>query len=61
MLATELVAVVLTLVAVYLTTRQNIWCWPLAMVSVTVYALVFHQAKLYAEVGLQGLYFALAV
>ena len=61
MLATELVAVGLTLVAVYLTTRQNIWCWPLGMVSVTLYALVFQQARLYAEVGLQGLYFALAV
>ena len=57
----ELVAVVITLVAVYLTTRQNIWCWPLGMVSVTLYALVFFQAKLYADTGLQGLYFALAV
>ena len=61
MLTTELVAVVLTLVAVYLTIRQNIWCWPLGMVSVTFYALVFYQAKLYADMGLQGLYFALAV
>ena len=33
MLATELVAVGLTLVAVYLRTGQNIWCWPLGMVS----------------------------
>ncbi|MCZ6726748.1 MAG: nicotinamide riboside transporter PnuC [Acidobacteria bacterium] len=57
----ELVAVVLTLAAVYLTTRQNIWCWPLGMVSVTLYALVFYQAKLYADMGLQGLYFALAI
>ncbi len=61
MLPTELVAVVITLVAVYLTTRQNIWCWPLGMVSVTLYALVFYQAKLYADMGLQGLYFALAI
>ena len=58
---TELVAVVLTLAAVYLTTRQNIWCWPLGMVSVALYAVVFYQAKLYADMGLQGLYFALAV
>ncbi len=61
MLPTELVAVVVTLAAVYLTTRQNIWCWPLGMVSVTLYALVFRQAKLYADMGLQGLFFALAV
>ena len=61
MLTLELVAVVLTLVAVYLTIRQYIWCWPLGMVSVTLYALVFYQAKLYADMGLQGLYFALAI
>ncbi len=60
MLPIELVAVVVTLAAVYLTTRQNIWCWPLGMLSVTLYALVFYQAKLYADMGLQGIYFALA-
>jgi nicotinamide mononucleotide transporter len=60
MLPLELIAVVLTLAAVYLTTRQNVWCWPLGMVSVTLYALVFQQAKLYADMGLQGLYFGLA-
>ena len=57
----ELIAVVVTLAAVYLTARQIIWCWPLGMVSVTLYAAVFYQAKLYADMGLQGLYFALAI
>ncbi len=60
MFSLELVAVVLTLTAVYLTARQIIWCWPLAMVSVTLYAVVFRDARLYADMGLQGLYFALA-
>ena len=61
MILLELVAVVLTLLAVFLTARQIIWCWPLAMVSVTLYAAVFFQAKLYADMGLQALYFALAM
>ncbi len=52
---------VVTLLAVYLTTRQIIWCWPLAMVSVTLYAIVFYGARLYADMGLQGLYLGLAV
>jgi len=56
----EFVAVGLTLLAVYLTTRQVIWCWPLSMLSVALYAVVFYQAQLYAEVGLQGLYFGLS-
>ena len=60
MISLEIIAVLLTLVAVYLTTRQIIWCWPLGMVSVVLYAVVFYQAKLYADMGLQGLYFALA-
>lgn len=57
----ELVAVILTLVAVYLTARQVIWCWPIAMVSVVLYAGVFWQARLYADMGLQAVYLALAV
>ena len=61
MSALELAAVVVTLVAVYLTAKQIIWCWPIALVSVTMYAIVFHQAKLYADMGLQVIYFALAI
>jgi nicotinamide mononucleotide transporter len=52
--------VAVTLLAVYLTARQVIWCWPLGMVSVVLYAVVFQQARLYADMGLQGLYFVLA-
>lgn len=61
MITLELIAVVVTLVAVYLTARQIIWCWPLGLVSVTLYAAVFFQAKLYADMGLQALYFGLAI
>ncbi len=61
MLSLELLAVVLTLAAVYLTVRQIIWCWPLALISVLLYASVFYDARLYADMGLQGLYFGLAV
>ena len=61
MIPLEIIAVVVTLAAVYLTVRQIIWCWPLGMVSVVLYAAVFYQSKLYADMGLQVLYFALAV
>jgi len=57
----ELIAVAVTLIAVYLTTRQIIWCWPLGLVSVTLYAIIFFQVKLYADMGLQGIYFALSL
>lgn len=57
----EVVAVVVTVAAVWLTARQVIWCWPLALLSVTLYAVVFFQAKLYADMGLQVVYFVLAL
>jgi len=56
----EWIAVAITLLAVYLTTREIVWCWPIGMVSVVLYAWVFFRAKLYADMGLQALYFALA-
>lgn len=61
MITLEFIAVVVTLIAVYLTTRQIIWCWPLGLISVNLYAAVFFHAKLYADMGLQALYFGLAV
>ena len=57
----EIVAVAVTLLAVWLTAREVIWCWPLALVSVTLYAIIFYQAKLYADMGLQGVYFVLSI
>ncbi len=54
-------AVAVTLTAVWLTTRQIVWCWPVGLVSVSMYAWVFYQAKLYADMGLQGIYFALSI
>lgn len=56
----ETLAVAVTLAAVWLTTRQNVWCWPLALVSVTLYGWVFYEARLYADAGLQAVYFGLA-
>ena len=61
MLLLEFIAVAVTLLAVYLTARQVIWCWPLGMISVTLYAVVFFQSKLYADMGLQAIYFTLAI
>jgi nicotinamide mononucleotide transporter len=47
--------------AVWLTTRQQIWCWPIGIVSVLLYVFVFYEARLYATMGLQVVYVALAV
>jgi nicotinamide mononucleotide transporter len=46
---------------VWLSVRQNILSWPTAIVNVVLYAVVFYQAKLYADMGLQVIYAALSV
>lgn len=46
---------------VWLTAKENVWCWPVGLVNVAIYAVVFHGAKLYADMGLQVLYFALCL
>jgi nicotinamide mononucleotide transporter len=57
----ELLAAVTGAVSVWLSVRQNIWSWPLAIVNVVLYALVFWNAKLYADMGLQVVYAILSV
>ena len=57
----ELIAAVVGAVSVYLSVRQNIWSWPTAIVNVVLYTLVFHDAKLYADMGLQVIYAVLSV
>lgn len=53
----EWAAFLLSLVYVVLNARQNIWCWPIGAASVIVYAWVFYTSKLYADSGLQIIYF----
>ena len=57
----EIFAVATTLACVWLTVRQNIWTWPLGLVAVTLYGIFFYQHRLYADMGLQVVYFAFNV
>lgn len=56
----ELTAAAFGIAAVFLSARQNVWNWPLGIVNVTLYIIVFHEAKLYAQMGLQVVYVVLA-
>ena len=46
--------------SVYLSARQNVWNWPLGIINVALYIIVFYEAKLYADMGLQAVYVVLA-
>lgn len=57
----ELLAAVTGAISVWLSVKQNIWSWPTAIVNVVLYAVVFWDAKLYADMGLQVIYAALSI
>lgn len=50
---TELAGFVTGVMCVALLVRQNIWNWPIAVINAVFYIIVFWNAKLYADVGLQ--------
>lgn len=52
----EVSAVLLSALAVWLTVRQNLLCWPLGLVSVLLYAWIFFDVKLYSDMLLQLVY-----
>lgn len=57
----EAIAVVFGLFCVWLSIRQNIWCWPTGLVQVVLYLVVFYHAKLYSDLVLHGIYVVLQV
>jgi nicotinamide mononucleotide transporter len=49
----SILAFVFGLAGVWFTIQKNIWCWPLALVSVLASLLEFYQQKLFGDMGLQ--------
>jgi nicotinamide mononucleotide transporter len=48
----EKIAVACGLGNIYLTVKQNIWCWPVGVVMVTLYIYIFFTTKLYSDAAL---------
>ncbi|MFT5923243.1 MAG: nicotinamide mononucleotide transporter [Paraglaciecola sp.] len=57
----EGVAVALALAYVWLAARQNIWCWPCALVSTGIYTWLFWNVSLPFHTGLNFYYLIMAV
>ncbi len=57
----EAIGFVTGAICVWLTVRENIWNFPLGLVNVAAFSVVFVRAGLYADAGLQGVYFLLGL
>ncbi|MEP6701337.1 MAG: nicotinamide riboside transporter PnuC [Betaproteobacteria bacterium] len=57
----EIAGFILSVFAVWLTARQHILCWPIGILSVAVYAVIFVDVKLYSDAGLQVIFAFLQV
>ena len=53
----EIVGAITGLVCVWLAARQNVWTWPIALISVVCYFIFFYQIRLYADMWLQLFFF----
>jgi nicotinamide mononucleotide transporter len=52
----EIAAFTVSVLGVWLTTRRSLWNFPFSFLSVGLYAVIFFQVKLYADMGLQGVF-----
>lgn len=49
----EWVGTITAFICIYLAAKENIWNWPISIISVIAYVFVFFMAKLYADMVLQ--------
>lgn len=50
-----------TLVGIWLTTRRNLLCWPVVLVSDVLYLIVFYRVRLYSDSLLQIFFLAFTI
>jgi nicotinamide mononucleotide transporter len=48
-------------ICVWLTVKESIWNFPLGLANVATFGIVFYQSRLFADAGLQVVYFMLGV
>lgn len=60
-LALEIIGTLFALLGVWLTARQHIACWPIAMIAVIIYIYLFFQSQLYGDSALQTVYLIMGI
>lgn len=59
--ATELLGAILGILYIFFSIRQNILTWPTGLFTSVLYVIVFFNAKLYADMVLQGYYVVISI
>ncbi|MBR8458553.1 nicotinamide mononucleotide transporter [Burkholderia dolosa] len=61
MSALEIAGVIVSALAIWLTAKRRMLCWPIGLASVALYGWIFFDAKLYSDMLLQGAFAVLQV
>jgi nicotinamide mononucleotide transporter len=56
----EIFGAITGIIYVFLEIRQNIWLWPVGIITSAVYIIVFFTSKFYADMSLQGYYLVIS-
>ncbi|MCU0860395.1 MAG: nicotinamide riboside transporter PnuC [Thermoplasmata archaeon] len=56
----EVLGVATGLLTVWLTVKQKVLCWPVGIVNILLFMVLFYQVKLYADLGLQVVFLILS-
>jgi nicotinamide mononucleotide transporter len=59
--ATEWIGTIFGLLCVWLTAKENLWCWPTGLANNLFFAMLFGHDRLYADFSLQIVYVALGL
>jgi len=59
--ALEIIAVMLGLINITLIVRRSVWNYPFGIAMVTLYAQIFHEARLYSDALLQIFFFIVQI
>ncbi|MEA3316598.1 MAG: nicotinamide riboside transporter PnuC [Bacteroidota bacterium] len=57
----EVLGTVFGLLYILLSIKQNIWCWPVGLITSALYIYVFFVTKFYADMGLQVYYLFVSI
>lgn len=57
----EIAGTIFGFLAVYLTIKENIWCWFFGLIQVVIFVFIFYTAKLYSDMILHIIYVFLQI